>query len=110
MTWQRWEYTLFGTKGRTRSAREVVRIVIRELYRRDPEGVRRCAEQQLWPWLGTRGRQFGRYGAREYLGDDEDVVVVLQSAGERMITKHLPALFRRLWYRKGAFSARLLNE
>lgn len=110
MTWQRWEYTLFGRKGRTRSARELVRIVMRELYRRDPEGVRRCAEERLWPWLGTRDRLAARYGVQEHLGEEGEVVVLVQSAGEGMIGGELSALFRRLWYREGAFSARLLDE
>ena len=108
MTWQRWEYTLFGRKRRTNSARQLARIAIAELYRRDPEGVRQCAEQGLFRWLGTRARLGDRSGAKEYFG--EDLVVVLAGAGEKMILGDLPTLFRKLWFREDAFVARLLDE
>ena len=108
MTWQRWEYRLFGRKGRTNSARQMVLIVIDELYRRDPEGVRQCAEQGLLPWLGTREGLEDRKGAKRDAG--EDLLVVLADAGEKMILEDLPVLFRRLSSRKGAIVARLLDE
>lgn len=108
MTWQRWEYTLFGRKGRTNSARQMVLIVIDELYRRDPESVRQCAERGVLPWLGTRERLEDRKGAKRDVG--ENLMVLLADAGEKMILRDLPVLLRKLSFRKGAFVARLLDE
>ena len=41
-------YTLFGVKYHRRTLRNVLRHLVSELYRRDPDGLRRCEQSVKW--------------------------------------------------------------
>lgn len=49
------EYTLFGERHSRDNLRDVLRHVLPELNRMNPEALRRCAASDRFPWLIWRG-------------------------------------------------------